>query len=65
MYQRRSYKRKLLRLITFCVNLKHTALQRAVVVTNRLVVKINKAAVRKEPMWRRRLQNKIKELRKD
>ena len=65
MYQRRSYKRKLLRLITFCVNLKHTALQRAVVVTNRLVVKINKAAVRKEPTWRRRLQNKIKELRKD
>ena len=28
-------------------------------------VKINKAAERKEPMWRRRLQNKIKELRKD
>ena len=38
---------------------------RAVVVTNRLGVKINKAAERKEPMWRRRLQNKIKELRKD
>ena len=37
----------------------------AVVVTNRLGVKINKAAERKEPMWRRRLQNKIKELRKD
>ena len=35
------------------------------VVTNRLVVKINKAAERKEPMWRRRLQNKVKELRKD
>ena len=34
----------------------------AVVVTNRLEVKIAK---RKEPMWRRRLQNKIKELRKD
>ena len=34
------------------------------VVTNRLGVKINKAAERKEPMWRR-LQNKIKELRKD
>ena len=28
-------------------------------------VKINKAAEIKEPMWRRRLQNKIKELRKD
>ena len=37
----------------------------AVVITNRLGVKINKAAERKEPMWRRRLQNKIKELRKD
>ena len=37
----------------------------AVVVTNRLGVKINKAAEGKEPMWRRRLQNKIKELRKD
>ena len=39
----------------------------AVVVTNRLGVKINKAAERRETMWkrRRRLQNKIKELRKD
>ena len=37
----------------------------AVVVTNRLGVKINKVAERKETMWRRRLQNKIKELRKD
>ena len=37
----------------------------AVVVTNRLGVKINKASERKEPMWRRRLQNKIKELRND
>ena len=37
----------------------------AVVVTNRLRVKINKVAERKQPMWRRRLQNKIKELRKD
>ena len=34
------------------------------VVTNRLGVKINKVAGRKEPMWKRRLQNKIKELRK-
>ena len=34
------------------------------VVINRLGVKINKAAERKESMWRRRLQNKIKELRK-
>ena len=28
-------------------------------------MKIDKAAWRKEPMWKRRLQNKIKELRKD
>ena len=38
---------------------------RAVVVTNRLRVNIDKVAGRKEPMWQRRLQNKIKELRKD
>ena len=37
----------------------------AVVVTNRLGVKIDKSAERKEPMWRKRLQNKIKEPRKD
>ena len=37
----------------------------AVVVTNRLGVKIDEVAGRKEPMWKRRLQNKIKELRKD
>ena len=37
----------------------------AFVVTNRLGVKIDKAAWRKEPMWKRRLQNKIKDLRKD
>ena len=37
----------------------------AFVVTNRLGVKIDKVAWRKEPMWKRRLQNKIKELRKD
>ena len=37
----------------------------AIVVTNRLGLKINKAAKRNEPMSRRRLQNKIKELRKD
>ena len=35
-----------------------------VVVTNRLGVKI-KVAGRKKPMWKRKLQNKIKELRKD
>ena len=28
-------------------------------------MKIDKVAGRKEPMWKRRLQNKIKELRKD
>ena len=37
----------------------------AFVVTNRLGVKIDKVAWRKEPMWKRRLQNRIKELRKD
>ena len=37
----------------------------AVVVTNRLGVKIDKVAERKEPMRKRRLQNKIKELRRD
>ena len=37
----------------------------AVVVTDRLEVKINKAAERNKPIWRRRLQNKIKDLRKD
>ena len=37
----------------------------AVAVTNRFGVKINNTAERKEPMWRRRLQNKIKKLRKD
>ena len=36
----------------------------AVVVTNRLRVKIDKAIGKREPMWMR-LQNKIKELRKD
>ena len=36
----------------------------AVVVTNRLGLKIDKVARRKEPMWKRRLQNKIRELRK-
>ena len=37
----------------------------AAVVTNRLGVKIDKVAGRKEPLWKIRLQNKIKELRKD
>ena len=37
----------------------------AVAVTNRLGVEIDKVAGRKEPMWKRRLQSKIKELRKD
>ena len=35
------------------------------VVTNRLGVRIDKVAGRKEPMLKRRLQNKIKELRED
>ena len=37
----------------------------AVVVTNRSGVKTDKVAGRKESMWERRLQKKIKELRKD
>ena len=37
----------------------------AVVITNRVGVKIAKVAGRKEPMWKRMFQNKIKELRKD
>ena len=37
----------------------------AAVDTNRFGVKIENVAGRKEPMWKRRLQNKIKELRKD
>ena len=61
------------KVVKFCVNLKHTALQRLMnhfmqehaVVANRLRVKINKAAERKEPMWKRRLQIKIDKLRKD
>ena len=32
------------------------------VVMNRLGVKIDKVAGRKEPVWKRRLQNKVKEL---
>ena len=36
----------------------------AFVVTNKLGVKIDKVVGRNEPMWKRRLQNKIKELRK-
>ena len=37
----------------------------AFVVTNRLGVKIDKVAGIKKPMWKRRLQNNSKELRKD
>ena len=37
----------------------------ALAVTNALGVKIVKVAGRKEPIWKRRLQNEIKELRKD
>ena len=37
----------------------------AFVVTNRLGVKNDKVAGRKVPMWKRRLQKKIKELRKE
>ena len=37
----------------------------AVFVTNRLGAKIDKIAARNEPMWKRRLKNKINELRRD
>ena len=37
----------------------------AFVVTSRLGVKIGKVAWKKEPVWKRRLQSKIKKLRKD
>ena len=37
----------------------------AFVVTNRLGVKTDNVAGKKEPMWKRKLQNKIKGLRKD
>ena len=37
----------------------------AVDVTNRLGLKIDKVAGRKKPIWKKRLQSKIKELRKD
>ena len=37
----------------------------AVVVTNRLGVKVDNVTWRKEPMWKRRFQNKIKVLTKD
>ena len=69
MYQRRSYQSKLVRLTKFPASLKHTKTNELfytgpVVVTNRSGVKINNAAEKKKPLWRR-LQNKIKELRKD
>ena len=37
----------------------------AFAITNRLGVKIDKVTWRKEPIWKRRLQNNIKELSKD
>ena len=59
-------------MIKFCVNLKHTITNTnelfyagAVVVTNRLGVRLNKAAKRKKPMRWRCFQNKIKQLWKD
>ena len=42
-----------------------TKTNEAIVVTNRLGVKIDKVAGKKDPIWKRSLQNKIKELRKD
>ena len=79
IYQRRSYQRKLLWLITLIKvdkvlckfktqNITKTNelfYAGAVVATNMLGAKVSKAAERKEPMRRRRLQNKIKALTKD
>ena len=63
--------RKLLRLKHFSEFILHTIAKTNELfyagadVTNRLRVKINVAARRKEPVWRKMLQYKIKELRKD
>ena len=67
IYQRRSYLRKLLRFKTHNItNINELFYAGAVVVTKRLAVfKINKVSKRKEPIWRKRLQNKIKEKKKD
>ena len=67
IYQRRSYLRKLLRFKTHNItNINELFYAGAVVVTKRLAVfKINKVSKRKEPVWRKRLQNKIKEKKKD
>ena len=40
------------------------SMEGAVVVTNRLGVRMDKVAGRKEPIWKRRLQNKIKGFRR-
>ena len=40
-------------------------MQELLLVKKRLGVKIDKVARRKEPMWKRRLQKKIKKLMKD
>ena len=70
MYQRISYLRKVdkvLRKFNTHSSTKNNELfcAGAVVVTDKLGVKINTAAERKEPMWRRRLQNKMNELKRD
>ena len=69
MSQRRNHLRRLLRLIKFkthsTTKTNELFYAGAAVVTNRLGVKIDKIVGRKESMWKRRLQNKIKELRKD
>ena len=73
MCRRINYYRRLLRLIKFLSKFKTHSITKTselfyvgpVVVTNRLGVKIDKVASRKEPMWKKRLQNKIKDLRKD
>ena len=62
---------KVNKLLSKFISLKHSITKAnelfyaGVVVRNRLGVKIDKVAGRKEPMWKKRLQNKIKEIRKD
>ena len=62
MCQRRNYQKLEIINITKTNELFYAG---AFVVTNRLGVKIDQVAGIKKPMWKRRLQNKIKDLTKD
>ena len=60
MFQRRNYQRRLLRWIKFkthsITKTNELFYAGAIVVTNRIGVKIYKVAWRKEPVWKRRFQ---------